>query len=62
MKGCVLGATRSRAGAFEWHGHTESSLEKVGNKTSKSVPSEEHFSTEPGTRSEIQGLLPYYSF
>lgn len=56
MRGCVLGATRSRAEAFEEHGHTDSSLEKVGSKTSKSIPSKAHFSTEPGTGPEIQGL------
>lgn len=37
--------------------HTESSLERVVNKTSKSVPSKAQFSIEPGTGPEIQGLL-----
>lgn len=62
MRGCVFGATRRRAEAVEDHGHTESCLEKVGNKTSKCVPSKAHFSIEPGTGPEIQGLLPYYCF
>lgn len=62
VRGCVFGATRRRAEAVEDHGHTESCLEKVGNKTSKCVPSKAYFSIEPGTGPEIQGLLPYYCF
>lgn len=54
---CVLGATRCTAEAFEEHGHTESSLEKVENKKSKPISSKAHFSTELGTEPEIQGLL-----